>query len=596
MRAVLHAVLLAASLGPALAAWRVYNNSNDVLGCPMTCVNSTPPYLCLGTVPSATGCQAAAAAGGHALFSFSSHTSHCWTRADGTWAPTGDPGVASGCDDAEVAHCAPPPPPPPTANVTVAVGTAPVARTHALHPAVALDFWRRDDSRFGEKWGNSSALTIDLSSAALKAAATALAGAATPTLLRLGGSPEDSLIFDSPPGSCVPQSGGRGPFPGYFCSQVQPYSYDCLTQDRWAALLDFAAATGLQIAFGLNGCWGRPSEDTPMDYTNAEAFISATAALPAARTGFFGFELSNEVVPNTVAPAAWAADAAHLKAFAATAFSAAGLPPPPMVGPDQGCCAAQEGVVAAGFNGNALTYHEYPECEAADAAGFALMPSCLLAIDSHAAAVTAIAAKGRDGPLAAWMGEGADHSGGGVPGLTDTFRSSFYTASLYGASAAAGVELTARQCLSGGDYELLQRDGFAPNPDFWVVWLFKSLMGGGVDVFNVTSSAPASSGVRVFAFAAATGTGATTALLAVNLQLTSSVSVTLSGAPGAAARTEFHLTGDLDVPHGTVSCNGAPLAFEATTLAPPPWRSLGAPAAAGSPLVLAPASIAFALV
>jgi len=482
--------------------------------------------------------------------------------------------------------------------VTVFVGAAAIARTHALHPAVALDFWRRDDARFGEKWGNSSALTIDLSSPALRAAATALAGAPTPTLLRLGGSPEDSLVFDSPPGSCVPQSGGEGPFPGYYCSQVKPYTYDCLTLDRWTALLDFAAATGLKIAFGLNGCFGRASADAPMDYTNAEAFIRATASLPSAKAAFHGFELSNEVVPNTVSPKAWSADAAHLKAFAATAFAAAGLPPPPMVGPDQGCCAAQAGVVAAAPPGtiDALTYHEYPECTADDAGAFALAPSCLLEIDRDAAAVTAIAAGVQPQRPAAWMGEGADHSGGGVPGLTDTFRSSFYTAWLYGASAAAGVELTARQCLSGGDYELVQRDGFAPNPDLWLVWLFKTLMGGGVDVFNVTASAPASSGVRVFAFAAAAGTGATTALLAVNLQLATAVNVSLTGGVAAAARTEFHLTGDVTAPHGSVACNGVQLAVDATTHLPPPWRSLGSPAPAGSPIFLAPASIALVLV
>ena len=70
-----------------------------------------------------------------------------------------------------------------------------------------------------------------------------------------------------------------------------------------------------------------------------------------------------------------------------------------------------------------------------------------------------------------WAGETADHSGGGIPGLTDTFRSCLYYAWQLGALPAAGVPLAARQCLSGGDYELLQRVGFAPNPDFWVAWL-----------------------------------------------------------------------------------------------------------------------------
>ncbi len=126
-------------------------------------------------------------------------------------------GAVAGCDDSAVAGCAPPSPPPPVRNVSAAVG-ARVARTHALHPAVALDFWRADDPTFGAKWARSSALTIDLTSPALLAAARALA----PALLRLGGSPEDSLVFDDGDGACTPQSGGDGPFAPYFCSQVHP--------------------------------------------------------------------------------------------------------------------------------------------------------------------------------------------------------------------------------------------------------------------------------------------------------------------------------------------------------------------------------------
>ena len=287
-----------------------------------------------------------------------------------------------------------------------------------------------------------------------------------------------------------------------------------------------------------------------------------------------------------------------LKAAAAASFSAVGLAPPPFVGPDQGCCAAQEGVVAAAPAGllSAVTYHEYPECQSNSAAGFVLAPSCLLRIDRDAASMAAIVAAAAAPQPSAWMGEGADHSGGGVAGLTDTFRSSFYTAWLYGASAAGGVELTARQCLSGGDYELLQRGSFEPNPDYWVVYLFRSLVGGGADVFNVTASAAPSSGVRVFAFTAASATRATRALLAVNLQVDTPVAVALEGAAAGAQRTEFHLSSaDIDAPHGAVACNGRVLAMDGATHAPPDWRTLGVPAAAGSPLSLAPATIAFVL-
>jgi hypothetical protein len=223
---------------------------------------------------------------------------------------------------------------------------------------------------------------------------------------------------------------------------------------------------------------------------------TAAAASPHA-SALWGFEISNEVVPNTITPAAWSRDAATLSAAAAPLFAAQGLPPPPFAGPAQGGCSALGGVastIAKGVLG-ALTYHQYPECVAADPA-FTLLPSCLAQLDSQASGCVTAAAPAPGPPYpAVWAGETADHSGGGIPGLTDTFRSTFYYAWQLGALPGHGVELAARQCLSGGDYELLQvcggggrvgeshvmvssavfaalqRGTFNPNPDYWIAWL-----------------------------------------------------------------------------------------------------------------------------
>jgi hypothetical protein len=77
-----------------------------------------------------------------------------------------------------------------------------------------------------------------------------------PGLLRMGGSPEDSLVYDAD-GTCVPGSGGKGPGAptGYYCSQVTPYVYDCLTPARWEALLAYVAGTGMKLVLGLNGAY-----------------------------------------------------------------------------------------------------------------------------------------------------------------------------------------------------------------------------------------------------------------------------------------------------------------------------------------------------
>lgn len=341
--------------------WYNYSGTNSVNGCGMVCVDSTD-YICLGTLSTADLCASACQA--HptcALYTWSSGTKHCWTRRDTQWDPSSSPGSTSGCDSDKVkggsSPCGPPVPHPKTTNLTATIDTSvALGKTSPLHPAVALDFWRSDDPTFGEKWGHSSALTIDLTSPVLRAAAKALA----PAVLRLGGSPEDSLVFDEDGTGCVPQSGGNGPYAPYFCSQVHPYVYDCITKARWLELLAFAADTGLKIALGLNGCYGRPSATLPMDYTNAAAIFNATASSPHAADGFYGFELTNEVVPNTISAAAWGKDAAALKDLARVTFAAAGLAPPPMVGPDQSCCDAQSDVMAATPPGviSALTYHE----------------------------------------------------------------------------------------------------------------------------------------------------------------------------------------------------------------------------------------------
>lgn len=540
---------------------------------------------------------------------WSSSSHHCWERTDNQWQPIVASGDVAGCIAGTIPGCSGPPPPWNGTSVTATIETSvAIGHVNPLSPGVALDFWKWNDPTYGVKWHNSSAQEIDLSDPGLRALASAL----SPALLRIGGSPDDSIVFDVD-GTCVPGSGGNGPAPnGYYCSQVHPYVYDCLTPQRWEALLEFASSTGLKIAFGLNGCYGRMSADSPMNISNAVAIIAAAAASPHV-SALWGFELSNEVVPNTISPAAWSRDAASLSAAAAPLFAAVGLPTPPFAGPAQGGCLALGGVAATIPKGvlGALTYHQYPECVSADPA-FTLNPSCLDQLDSQATGCVAAAAPAPGPPFpAVWAGETADHSGGGVPGLTDTFRSSFYYAWQLGALPANGVELAARQCLSGGDYELLQRGSFAPNPDYWVAWLFKALFGGAVpsQAYNVSMDVATDiSGVRAFAFSPSVASNSTAAgggILAMNLGSSpmdgghnGSIALVLAGVGIAGRdRIEYHLTSlNVSEPHGAVLCNGVPLAIDPVTHAPQPWQGLGVRVAGGVPVTLAPASIVFATV
>lgn len=209
------APLLAAACTTALpSGWAVYPGQNAVPHCPSTCITK-PPFKCLGLFPqSADACFAAClAAPGCDQATWAADDGRCFTRTDGQWDLVSGATTAA-CSNATVPGCIPPPPA--TQNLTATVEAAPSgAPLHPLTPAVTLDAW---NETFFPRWGTGSFLSLDLSQPRLRAAAAALA----PGLLRLGGSPEDSIFFDAD-GTCVAGTGGNGPAPnGYFCSQVKP--------------------------------------------------------------------------------------------------------------------------------------------------------------------------------------------------------------------------------------------------------------------------------------------------------------------------------------------------------------------------------------
>ena len=139
-----------------------------------------------------------------------------------------------------------------------------LARTSDRFFGVTLDLWRADDAQYGAKWGNASALSLALTSRLAN-----LAKALGPAVMRIGGAPQDSLVYQSRGGDCPTATFGtsasasdasaasaasatsaafasgsstsssgsssalRAP---YYCSQVRPPVYDCLTTSRWEAM------------------------------------------------------------------------------------------------------------------------------------------------------------------------------------------------------------------------------------------------------------------------------------------------------------------------------------------------------------------------
>jgi heparanase 1 len=66
-----------------------------------------------------------------------------------------------------------------------------------------------------------------------------------------------------------------------------------------------------------------------------------------------------------------------------------------------------------------------------------------------------------------------------------------------GSLATQGHKVLARQALFGGDYELIDRGSFTPNPDYWLAFLWPRLMG--TRVLRLANPAGNRTGLRAYA-------------------------------------------------------------------------------------------------
>jgi heparanase 1 len=79
-----------------------------------------------------------------------------------------------------------------------------------------------------------------------------------------------------------------------------------------------------------------------------------------------------------------------------------------------------------------------------------------------------------------WIGEGAMAYNSGLRGVSDAFRGSLWFANLLGAltkTRPLSHGVYCRQSLLGGHYELVGHENMVPNPDYWVAYLWKELVG-----------------------------------------------------------------------------------------------------------------------
>jgi len=134
-----------------------------------------------------------------------------------------------------------------------------------------------------------------------------------------------------------------------------------------------------------------------------------------------------------------------------------------------------------------------------------------------------------------WMGEGNAAGYGGRPGITDTFANSFWYLHAMGSAAGLGIKRFLRQAFIGGDYELVNRTTFQPNPDYFAALLWRRTVGSKVLASNVSHAS-----LRVHAFCAQSSHPE---LRALGVQLGDVVVVTLNLDALASANVSLDLTG-----------------------------------------------------
>lgn len=366
----------------------------------------------------------------------------------------------------------------------------------------SLDFWKSDDPDYGSKWGEAGILELNLSNTNL----IELTKALTPAILRIGGSPQDMVVYNIS-GECNENYGS----PGYDCPTMPAGTnytsyYGCVNKSRWNQIIQFGVETNVTLVFGVNACYGRSKDNLSMNFSNIENLLLYTKnnSLP-----IFGFELGNEVT-STINDSTYANDYYTFYKLINEIFndgidididinSSKGDHDsfgfiPKVLGTDDGRISNSQIVLKylntiANENNLSVndilyrfTYHNYPNCQTnynnsiwninclqssiqGNAVGYKNMINETLTGDND----------NKDLPI--WMGEGAGNSGGGNDGVSNTFFDSFYYLFQLCTMINNNIAGTIRADLTGGDYELIDHKTFLPNPDYWMLWLWKQFIG-----------------------------------------------------------------------------------------------------------------------
>ncbi|XP_021769385.1 heparanase-like protein 3 [Chenopodium quinoa] len=484
--------------------------------------------------------------------------------------------------------------------------TAEIARTDDDYICATLDWWPSDKCDYDScSWGETSLLNLDLNDTILSNAVKAF----SPLKIRMGGTLQDRLIY---------QTNEQQPCNPFIkdSSQFLGFSQGCLPMARWDDLNRFFKETGAVVTFGLNALTGRtinPDGSTKgaWDPSNAESLIRYTV-----NKGYsiYGWELGNELsargIGARVTAHQYASDVKILQNLIEKVYVGSETKPL-ILGPggffDATWFAEFIGKTTKSLQ--AITHHVY-NLGAGDYNGLVgniLDPSHL---NGEARVFKKLQQDIRNSGTSAvsWVGEAGGAFNSGRNHVTNTFVMSFWYLDQLGLAATYNTKTYCRQTLIGGNYGLLDRSNFVPNPDYYSALLWHRLMGKQV----LSTSVSGTSNLRAYTHCSKQSQGIT--LLLINLDAEATLRVNISTETGSISaensgpfarkskfgkmpiftqniREEYHLTApERDLSSKKMLLNGRVLTVESSggipTLKP-------AIVHINDPITIAPFSIAF---
>ncbi|KAL0903623.1 hypothetical protein M5K25_028016 [Dendrobium thyrsiflorum] len=375
-------------------------------------------------------------------------------------------------------------------NVTIIIqGSVTVAETDDSFICATIDWWPPEKCDYKDcPWGNASVLNLDLNNPYLSAAIKAF----NPLRVRVGGTLQDRIVYDvgifKP--NCVPFSVSD--------SGLFGFSAGCLSMERWDELNHLFQKTGAIAIFGLNALQGRYQSSEGIwkgawNSSNAHDFIQYTISKGYPVTAWeFGNELSGHGIGASLDAEQYAKDLIFLKTILIDLYRNS-KSKPFLVAPG-GFFNDPEWYAqlleASGPNVlNAFTHHIYnlgggDDPNIADRikdpnylSGFAdTFRAVQLTLQEH-------------GPWSsAWVGEAGGVYNSGSPQVSNTFLNSFWYLDQLGMASKYNTKVYCRQALIGGNYGLLDKQTFVPNPDYYSALLWHQLMGKGVLAIDINGS------------------------------------------------------------------------------------------------------------